>query len=78
MEQSAFDRFFDKVIHELERMNYPELVLTFHSKDVSKSLAGAIIKSYLLGTSPIMTAIIIWSLTMNMQVIPGTNRMVKN
>lgn len=68
----------DKVLEILETFDYPALVIEYETMDVSQSLVGTILTNYIMGISPMMTAIIIWSLTLNYQVIPDTQKMVKH
>jgi len=71
-------RFVDSVLEELERLEYPELVLEYAPEDVARSTARTIEMCYKLHISPRMTAIIIWLLTMEMQIIASSREMVKH
>lgn len=74
----GFHEYGDKVFEYLEYLDYPELVSMFEVKDVAKSLHGAMFEMWLRGESTRMAAIIIFSLTMNMQVIPTVKEMIKH
>lgn len=72
------DEYYDKVFRTLETFGYDELVNGFKPEDVAKSMAGTINNCYDSELSPMMASIIIWSLTMNMQIIPHAARQVKH
>lgn len=73
------NEYFDNVIKILESYHYPELVSGFKIEHVAKSLGNAIGKMYYDRTfSPRMAAIVIWSMTMNYQIIPHAAQQVKH
>jgi len=70
--------YMENVLQILESFHYDEMVIEYEPRDVSRSIAGTVAANYLMGISPMMTAIIIWSLTLNLQIIPDTRGMVKH
>lgn len=71
-EQMTLMEFTDKVHNELETFDYPEMVDMFAEENVAKSMSTVIVDSYRRGLSYRMCAVIIWSMTMNYQVMQGT------
>lgn len=78
MNTLTIENYMESVLEILETFDYPALVVEYEARDVSVSIAGTVITNYIMGLSPMMTAIIIWSLTLQYQVIPDTKKMVKH
>ena len=76
--QTEFLLFLEKVEEVLESFDYPALVEPYKTEDVANSLAKTAADCYFYGESPMMTAIIIWSLTMTMQIIPDAQKAVRH
>lgn len=72
------DEFFDKIFVILESYHYPELVAEFEPDQVAQSLGKIIALHFHMGVSPTYCAIVIWSLTMNYQVIPSAANATKH
>ncbi len=70
--------YMENVLQILESFHYDEMVIEYDARDVTVSITATIITNYFMGISPMMTAIIIWSLTLNLQIIPDTRDMVKH
>lgn len=62
--------YFDRVFDYLEYLEYPELVVEFNPTDVARSLARTIDASESIGLTYRMCALVIFSLTWNMQILP--------
>ena len=69
--------YSNKVLDYLEYLNYPDMVLDFEPLDVAISNGSCIAMNYRLGISYRMCALIIFSLTMECQVIPYANSLAK-
>lgn len=66
--------YIETVFEILETYDYPELIVYYNPIDVADTLARTMYTSRVNGISPRMCAIIIWSLTLNMKVIPDASR----
>jgi len=69
MTKLTFPEYQEKVFDYLEYLGYPAYVIGFDPNDVAKSMAGACISMFALETSYRMCAIVIFSLTLTMQVM---------
>ena len=67
--------YIDKVFEVLESFDYPNLIVSYNEMDVAHTLSSTIWTCRLEGISPIMCAIIIWSLTLNLKVIPDARKL---
>lgn len=65
--------YFEQVFEYLEYLGYDDMIQEFNARDVAQTIAATIHDARHNELSPIMCAIIIWSLTLNMQVIPSTH-----
>lgn len=61
--------YTNTVMELLETFDYPDLIFGFDETDVARSMSGVIARNYVGGISPMMCAIMIWSLTMNYQIL---------
>jgi hypothetical protein len=76
--EKTITEYQDEVLLILESFDYPNMVYGYRSSDVAYSMAGSIVVNYFMGISPMMCAIIIWSLTLNEQIMPDSKGMVKH
>jgi len=58
-----------QVLNYLEYLGYPEYVVTFNPNDVALSMARTCLAFYKMGNSVRMCAIVIFSLTLTMQLM---------
>lgn len=70
--------YTEKIFEILESFHYPDLVVEFNEYQVAKCIAGTVNSSWREGLSPMMCSVLIWALTMSMQVIPLAARSVKH
>lgn len=70
--------YLEKVEEILESFQYPEMILDFCPHCIARSISGTVQVFYFAGESPMMCAIVIWSMTLNEQVIPATKHMTKH
>lgn len=75
---NEFITFLERVEEILESFDYPEMVLGFCEHCIAKSLSGTVTAFYFAGESPMMCAIVIWSFTLQQQVIPAAEHMTKH
>lgn len=61
----------------MEKYNYPEMIMEFPVETIAKCISSTCRNMHKIGESHRMCAIIIWSMTMNYQVIPLANRLAK-
>lgn len=67
--------YLDEVMEILESFDYPDMVLYFAPEDVARSIALMCGIMKVSGQSPMMCAIIIWSLTLKYQLM-NSNKVV--
>lgn len=65
----------DKVLEYLEEIGYPDLILEWEPDSVAKTISKCIRRHYELGVSHRKCAIVIWSLTMTMKIIPAAKQL---
>lgn len=70
--------YLTEVFEILESFDYPNMIISYEPRDVAHTLFATVHDSRLNGISPMMCAIIIWSLTWNMQIIPSVKGKVKH
>ncbi len=70
--------YFNKVIEELESMDYPNMIVEFDTIQVARSMTNTIIIFKSLDLSYRRCAITIWALTMTEQIIPSTKDQVRH
>lgn len=70
-------QYTDEVLNYLEYLGYPEMVEYFDPECIARSLFPCIVMHHALDISVRICAIIIWSLTMEMQIIPSVAGMTK-
>jgi hypothetical protein len=63
--------YFDKVFDILDTFDYPNMIATYNEYDVANTISRTIHTSRLAGISPMMCAILVWSLTLNCQIMPS-------
>jgi hypothetical protein len=70
--------YFDEVMRILESFDYPSLVCFYNPHQVASSIGYSVLSIWEHGESPMMCAVIIWSATMNYQIIPDMKASVKH
>lgn len=70
--------YLDRVTDILETFDYPNMILEFSPEPVALAIANTVAICKTLGESPMMCAIIIWSMTMTQQIIPNAQKAVKH
>ena len=73
----TFTEYTDKVVEYLEYLGYPDYVADFKVEDVAYAMHATIKTHYTFSLSYRFCAIVIFSLTLNYQVIPYANSLTK-
>ena len=69
--------YVNKVLDIPESFGYPELIFEFEPESIAQSMNGAMKQMYNVGQSPMFCALLIFGCTMTYQIIPQSNKMVK-
>jgi hypothetical protein len=77
-QELTFKEYLDKMMGFLEYINYAQYVVEFRPEDVARSLHGAARKLYMTGVSYRFTALAMFGMTMEYQVIPSQNKLRKH
>lgn len=72
------DDYMERVFEILETFDYPSMVCSYCEFDVAKSIHGVIHTMYICNESAMMCAVLIWSLTWNMQILPDVAESTKH
>jgi hypothetical protein len=70
--------YIDKVIEYLEYLDYPAMISEFNPMDIARPMIGTIKIFYYGKHSYRMCALVIWSMTMNHQIMPYASEQVKH
>jgi len=70
--EKAIRKYIDDVLNILETYDYPALVDGFRPDDIAKSVGNCCVFNYMNNISSRMCAIIVWSSTMNFQILSRT------
>lgn len=74
----SFSEYQDQVLKYLEYLEYPEYIRDFDYTQVARAISGSTRAFWTYGESYRMCAIIIFSLTMNYQILPSVQDQVKH
>jgi hypothetical protein len=75
---ASFDAYITQVLEYLETLDYPDMIQEFDEGDVALSMSGAMQSCYTRQMSYRMCALIIWSATLQYQIMPRTTNVVKH
>jgi hypothetical protein len=70
--------YTEHVMEILETFDYPAMVVSYQEEGVARTMSETIAQCYEHELSPMMCAIIIWSLTMTMKIIPEAKASTKH
>jgi hypothetical protein len=70
--------YMDQVFNILESFDYPSLIETYEIEQVARSMNRTINVMFNMNVSAMKCAVIIWALTMTLQVMPGAANAVKH
>ena len=70
--------YMDQVFAILETFDYPGLIETYEIEQVARSMNRTINVMFNMNVSAMKCAIIIWALTMTLQVMPGAAHATKH